>query len=192
MPQSIYMSIVKPTFDWLMAFVILLMLSPVLLVISVSLFILGKSLIFSQLRPGLSEVPFEIYKFTSLSKEGESFPFGKFLRKSSLDELPQLVNILKGDMSFLGPRPLLMEYLENYTTEQHRRHLVKPGISGWAQVNGRKILSLEEKLTYDLEYVGEVSFRFDIRIGIMTIVQIFKWKESDESQQELKVLANES
>lgn len=145
---------------------------------------LGSPVIFSQKRPGLNGEIFTMYKFRSMTdardKNGnllsdeERLPkFGKILRATSLDEIPEFLNILKGDMSLIGPRPLLVEYLERYTPEQARRHEVRPGISGWAQVNGRNAISWEEKFKYDVEYVDNVSFLLDIRIIFMTIKKSF-------------------
>lgn len=145
---------------------------------------LGSPVIFSQKRPGLNGKIFTMYKFRSMTdvrnKNGnllsdeERLPrFGKILRATSLDEIPEFFNILKGDMSLIGPRPLLVSYLDRYTPEQARRHEVRPGISGWAQVNGRNAISWEEKFKYDVEYVDNVSFLLDIRIIFMTIKKIF-------------------
>lgn len=146
---------------------------------------LGSPIIFKQERPGLHGTPFYIYKFRSMTDEhdekGELLPdhirltsFGKFLRKVSLDELPQLINVLKGDISLVGPRPLLMDYLELYTPEQKRRHEVKPGITGWAQVNGRNAITWEEKFKLDVWYVDNRSFMLDLKILFMTVIKVFK------------------
>lgn len=145
---------------------------------------LGSPVIFSQKRPGLNGKIFTMYKFRSMTdakdKNGnllsdeERLPkFGKILRATSLDEIPEFLNILKGDMSLIGPRPLLVEYLERYTPEQARRHEVRPGVSGWAQVNGRNAISWEEKFKYDIEYVDNVSFLLDLKIIFLTIKKIF-------------------
>ncbi len=145
---------------------------------------LGSPVLFKQDRPGKDEKIFQIYKFRTMTDEtdekGELLPdedrltkFGKRLRNSSLDELPELVNILKGDMSLIGPRPLLVQYLPRYTQEQHRRHEVRPGLSGWAQVNGRNAISWEEKFEYDIWYVDHVSFGLDVKIIFMTIRKAF-------------------
>ncbi|MFY0608507.1 MAG: sugar transferase [Cyclobacteriaceae bacterium] len=178
--------------DWVLALMLSIMLAPLILVISLIISLTGKPVLFRQLRPGFGGAPFEIYKFTSLNDNGEPYPFGVFLRKTSLDEIPQLFNILKGDMSFIGPRPLLLEYLDQYSTEEHQRHSVRPGISGWAQVNGRKILTLESKLKYDLEYVENVSGYFDLKILVLTFWQLVKWAESDEPQKKVEMVTNES
>lgn len=148
-------------------------------------FNLGSPILFKQQRPGLHGKPFHIYKFRSMTNkrddEGNLLPdevrltsFGKFLRRYSLDELPQLFNVLKGDVSFVGPRPLLMEYLPRYSPEHARRHLVKPGITGWAQVNGRNAISWEEKFTLDVWYVDNQSFLVDAKILWLTILKVFR------------------
>jgi len=146
---------------------------------------LGRPIVFQQLRPGLGGKPFTLYKFRTMTEErgknGCIFPdsvrltrFGRFLRATSLDELPELWNVLKGDMSLVGPRPLLMQYLELYTPEQVRRHEVKPGITGWAQVNGRNALTWEEKFKLDVWYVDNWSLWLDIKIIGMTLWKILK------------------
>lgn len=145
---------------------------------------LGSPVLFKQKRPGLNGKIFTMYKFRTMTEErnenGLLLPdserltgFGKFLRSTSLDELPELFNILKGDMSFVGPRPLLVEYLPLYNEHQRRRHEVKPGLSGWAQVNGRNAISWEEKFNFDVEYVDKVSFFFDLKIMLLTIKKVF-------------------
>ena len=144
---------------------------------------LGSPVIFKQQRPGLNGKIFTMYKFRSMTdakdKEGkllsdaERLPkFGKLLRATSLDEIPEFINVLKGDMSLIGPRPLLVEYLERYNEEQKRRHEVRPGITGWAQVNGRNAISWEEKFKYDVEYVDKLNFLLDMRIVFLTIKKI--------------------
>jgi sugar transferase EpsL len=146
---------------------------------------LGSPVLFKQKRPGISGYPFYIYKFRTmtnkrdkdgklLSDESRLSNLGKFLRRYSLDELPQLINVIKGDISFVGPRPLLMEYLELYTPEQARRHEVRPGITGWAQVNGRNAISWEDKFELDVWYVDNQSFWLDIKILFLTIKKVFK------------------
>lgn len=144
---------------------------------------LGSPVIFKQQRPGLNGKIFTMYKFRSMTdakdKDGnllsdaERLPrFGKLLRATSLDEIPEFINVLKGDMSLIGPRPLLVEYLERYNDEQKRRHEVRPGITGWAQVNGRNAISWEEKFKYDVEYVDKLSFLLDMEIVFLTIKKI--------------------
>lgn len=146
---------------------------------------LGSPVLFKQDRPGLNEKIFKMYKFRTMTDKKDSLgnllpdserltSFGKFLRATSLDEIPEFFNILKGDMSLIGPRPLLVRYLERYTKEQSRRHEVRPGISGWAQVNGRNAISWEDKFKYDIEYVDNLSFILDLKIIILTIKKVFK------------------
>ncbi|KML11290.1 sugar transferase [Bacillus safensis] len=146
---------------------------------------IGTPVVFRQKRPGLYGRPFMLYKFRTMTDERDEHGVllpdhlrltktGALIRKLSLDELPQLVNVLKGELSLVGPRPLLMEYLPMYTKEQARRHLVKPGITGWAQVNGRNTLSWEEKFTYDLWYVEHQSFWLDMKILWMTLLKVMK------------------
>ena len=176
----------KRSLDFTAAAICLLILSPVIVVVASSIGIrLGLPVMFRQKRPGLHGKPFFIYKFRSmtdardeegklLSDEARLTPFGKALRRLSLDELPQLVNVLKGDLSLVGPRPLLMEYLPRYTQEQMRRHEVKPGITGWAQVNGRNAVTWEEKFRLDVWYVEHQSFWLDLRILALTIEKVFR------------------
>ena len=168
------------------ALIIVILLSPLIILFGLLvLFSMGRPIIFTQQRPGLNGKRFTIYKFRTMSDErdagGNLLPdekrltrFGKFLRKTSLDELPELFNVLKGDMSLVGPRPLLMEYLPLYSKEQMRRHEVKPGITGWAQVNGRNTLSWEDKFKMDVWYVDNISFRLDAKILFLTIWKVLK------------------
>lgn len=146
---------------------------------------LGSPVLFKQDRPGLNEKIFIMYKFRTMidkkDKNGYLLPdkdrltkFGEILRATSLDEIPEFFNILKGDMSLIGPRPLLVRYLDRYTKKQSRRHEVRPGISGWAQVNGRNAISWEDKFKFDIEYVDNLSFILDIKIIFLTIKKIFK------------------
>jgi lipopolysaccharide/colanic/teichoic acid biosynthesis glycosyltransferase len=160
--------------------------SPILLLLFLLVWIfLGWPVLFNQARPGLHGRIFKLYKFRSmrdlrdadgslLPDEQRLTPFGRFLRSSSLDELPELCNVLKGEMSLVGPRPLLIAYLERYTLEQARRHEVLPGITGWAQVNGRNALTWEEKFALDVWYVDHRTFCLDIRILFMTLFKVFK------------------
>ena len=149
---------------------------------------LGKPVLFRQVRPGQDGKPFEIYKFRTMSdkrdENGELLPddqrmtpVGTFIRKSSIDELPQLINVLKGDISLVGPRPLLMEYLPLYNDEQKKRHNVKPGITGWAQVNGRNAISWDEKFKLDVWYAENQSFKLDMYIIYKTIINILQRKD---------------
>lgn len=176
----------KRLFDIVVALSLLLLLSPVMLVVALMVWrFLGRPLLLQQVRPGLHGKPFRFLKFRTMSEEtdehGQLLPdemrlsaFGKRLRSSSLDELPQLINVLKGEMSLVGPRPLLMEYLPLYSPEQSRRHLVRPGITGWAQVNGRNAISWEEKFALDVWYVENQSFFLDLRILFMTVMRVLK------------------
>lgn len=152
------------------------------------LLFLGRPVIFKQKRPGKNEVIFTLYKFRSMSnkkdKNGNLLPdeqrlnkFGKFLRKTSLDEIPEFFNILKGDMSFIGPRPLTISYLKYYTKEEHHRHDVLPGLTGWAQVNGRNNLNWDDRFKCDLEYIKKMSFFFDLKIVFLTIKKVFTSKD---------------
>lgn len=175
----------KRAYDFLMALLMLILALPLLLLLAVLIRVrLGSPVFFRQLRPGLHGKPFMLCKFRSMSdarnEQGELLPddirlgaFGARLRSLSLDELPQLWNVLKGDMSLVGPRPLLMQYLARYSSRQARRHEVRPGITGWAQVNGRNALSWEERLELDVWYVDNRSFLLDIKILVMTARGIF-------------------
>ena len=182
--QEKYRYYIKGTMDFLLALFLCVSLSPLMLLIACTLMLCGCPVLFRQTRPGLDGEPFEMYKFTSLKQGNPSAPFrfGKFLRTTSLDELPQLFNILKGQMSFIGPRPLLMEYLSRYTEDQMKRHAVKPGITGWAQVNGRNLRTLDEKVSMDLHYVKHQSLMMDLKILLKTFGQLFYWKEADFHQ----------
>ena len=176
----------KRPLDFVLSLAAIIILSPILLLIALLVRIkLGSPVIFKQQRPGMNEKIFTLYKFRTMTEErdekGELLPnemrltnFGKFLRASSLDELPELYNILKGDMSIVGPRPLLIEYLPLYNAHQRRRHEVKPGLTGWAQVNGRNAISWEEKFNYDVEYVDNLSFFLDVKIIFLTIMKVLK------------------
>ena len=158
---------------------------------------LGSPVLFKQERPGLNEKIFTMYKFRTMTdekdKNGNLLPdkdrltkFGRFLRSTSLDEIPELWNVLKGEMSLVGPRPLLIEYLGFYTIEENKRHNVKPGITGWAQINGRNALSWEEKFKYDIEYVNRVSFFFDLKIIFYTIKKVMKKEDITDFKNENK------
>jgi len=175
---------IKRIFDIVFSLVLIVLLSPILLFLAIAIrFLLGSPVLFKQKRPGKSGRIFWIYKFRTMNgdrdNQGNLLPdeqrmtrFGAFLRSTSLDELPELINVLKGDMSFVGPRPLLVEYLDRYTDEQARRHEVKPGITGWAQVNGRNAISWEEKFKLDVWYVDNRSFWLDIKILILTVKKV--------------------
>ena len=176
----------KRFFDLSVSIVITTLLSPFILTIAACIFItMGRPVIFTQIRPGLHGKSFQIYKFRTMNDTRDSSgtlladrmrltAMGKFIRRFSLDELPQLFNVLKGDLSIVGPRPLLMQYLPRYTPEQARRHEAKPGITGWAQVNGRNAISWEEKFKLDLWYVDHQSFLLDMKIIWLTFVRVLK------------------
>ena len=175
----------KRVFDIVVSFIGLLALAPVVLVISLLVKVkLGSPILFRQFRPGKNGDSFEMMKFRSMldsiGKDGNPLPdkerltnFGKFLRASSLDELPGLWNVLKGEMSLVGPRPLLVEYLTLYSSEQARRHEVRPGITGWAQVNGRNAISWDQKFELDVWYVENQSFWLDLKILFLTVKKVF-------------------
>ncbi|KXU38656.1 hypothetical protein AXE65_12685 [Ventosimonas gracilis] len=180
-----YRKWIKRLLDIISALIILLLLMPILLLLMLLVAVfLGRPVFFKQTRPGYQAVPFQMIKFRTMTDahnaEGELLPdaqrltrFGKFLRATSLDELPELWNVLKGEMSLVGPRPLLMEYLPLYSKEQMRRHEVKPGITGWAQVNGRNAISWTEKFNHDIFYVSHYSFCLDIKILLLTCKKVF-------------------
>ena len=181
---SIYRRYIKRTMDFVLSLIALIVLSPLLFVLALFVRVkLGSPVIFRQNRPGLNEKIFTMYKFRTMSDEkdayGDLLPdgarltgFGKFLRSTSLDELPGLWNVLKGEMSFIGPRPLLIQYLPLYNEHQKRRHEVRPGLSGYAQVNGRNAISWEEKFDLDVQYVENVSFIGDWKIIFLTIKNV--------------------
>lgn len=176
--------IIKSVFDRVVAAILLLVFSPLILIVAIAVHArMGGSVIFSQPRPGKDEKIFDFYKFRTMTNERDALgnllpdeqriiPFGLFLRKTSLDELPQLWNILKGDMSFIGPRPLLVDYLKSYSPEQARRHEVKPGITGLAQVKGRNSISWEEKFQLDVWYIDNWSLLLDLKIIFLTVFKV--------------------
>ena len=175
----------KRILDIMCSFFGLIFFAPILLILTYLIRKnLGSPVIFSQIRPGLDGKPFKMYKFRSMKDAVDEngaplpdlerlTPFGQKLRSSSLDELPELWNVLKGDMSLVGPRPLLMEYLPLYTQEQYRRHNLRPGITGWAQVNGRNAISWEDKFILDVWYIDNQSFKLDMKILLVTIKKVF-------------------
>lgn len=179
-----YIKVIKPFFDFLVSLIALLVLSPLILVLVLIIYFKhGTPVFFSQSRPGKNGKIFMLYKFRTMTNDcdcfGELLPdikrttkLGSFLRKSSLDELPQLINVLKGDLSLIGPRPLLIEYLPLYDDNQKKRHLVKPGITGWAQVNGRNVITWEDKFSLDVYYVENISFSLDLKILCKTIIKV--------------------
>lgn len=181
-----YKMFFKRFFDFFISLFAIVILSPLLIIISFFVLIfMGWPIVFKQPRPGKNEKIFNMYKFRTMTnkkdKKGNLLPddkrltkFGVFLRKTSLDELPELFCILFGKMSFIGPRPLLVEYLDYYTLEEHHRHDVRPGLTGLAQVSGRNLLSWEDKFKKDLEYVNNITFTLDIKIFFKTIVTVFK------------------
>jgi sugar transferase EpsL len=176
----------KTTIDLILSMLGIIVLLPIYMIICLFvLFSLGSPVIFKQTRPGRQGKPFTFYKFRTMTKgkdadgkllsdESRLTKFGRLLRKTSLDELPSLWNVLKGDMHLVGPRPLLVEYLDRYSSEQARRHEVKPGITGWAQVNGRNAISWEEKFKLDVWYVDNRSFLLDLKILFITIWKVLK------------------
>lgn len=176
----------KYLLDRIVAAIALVALSPVLLVVAIAIYFqMGRPVVFTQPRPGINSQIFKFFKFRTMTDERDNFgnllpdekrltAFGQFLRKTSLDELPQLLNVLKGDMSFIGPRPLLVKYLDRYTSEQARRHDVKPGITGLAQVKGRNSISWEEKFKLDVWYVDNWSLWLDIKILAMTVLKVLQ------------------
>lgn len=180
-----YRRFVKRGLDFIISLMALIILSPVMLVVAILVRCkLGSPIIFHQDRPGYQEKIFRLYKFRSMTDEkdeqGNLLPdavrltkFGRVLRATSLDELPELWNILKGDMSLIGPRPLLVSYLPYYTEEESLRHTVRPGLTGWAQVNGRNLLDWDTRFAKDVEYVRNMSFRLDMKIFFMTIKKVF-------------------
>ena len=183
-----YAKYFKRIHDFILAIVLFIITLPILLVVGILVRInLGSPVIFKQKRPGKNEKEFTLYKFRTMNDKrddkGELLPdderltkFGLFLRSTSLDELPELINIIKGDMSFVGPRPLLTEYLDLYNEKQKHRHDVRPGLTGLAQVNGRNLLEWEKRFGYDIEYVNNVSFKEDVKIVFKTISLVLNRK----------------
>lgn len=180
-----YAKHLKSKFDLVAALLVLFFISPIIILISILLkFSSVRAVFFIHQRPGLHGKPIKLIKFKTMNENKDSTgkllpniqritPLGNFLRKYSLDELPQLINVLKGDISLVGPRPLEMRYLPLYSPEQNRRHNVKPGITGWAQVNGRNSISWEEKFKLDTWYVDNISFLLDLKILLLTIKKVF-------------------
>ena len=181
-----YAKYVKRILDFTLSLLALIVLSPIMLILYILVRIkLGNPVIFKQMRPGKDEKIFKLYKFRTMTDEkdeqGNLLPdekrltkFGKFLRSTSLDELPELINIIKGDMAIVGPRPLLVQYLEFYNEEQKHRHDVRPGLTGLAQVSGRNSLTWEEKFKQDIEYINHLTLVNDVKIIFMTIGKVFK------------------
>ena len=184
--ETFYQKYIKRLIDIVLSLFAIIILSPLLLILYFLVKIkLGSPVIFTQKRPGKNENIFKLYKFRSMTdkkdENGNLLPddqrltsFGRKLRSTSLDELPELFNILKGDMSIVGPRPLLVEYLPFYKEEERKRHDVTPGLTGWAQINGRNASSWEEKFEKDIYYVNNLSFLFDLKIVVLTFFKVFK------------------
>jgi len=176
----------KRCFDFGVALVALVLLAPLMIGLAICVLVfIGRPIFFKQQRPGYRGRPFQMFKFRTmsdactpdgrpLSDSARLMSFGRILRSTSLDELPELINIIRGDMSFVGPRPLLMEYLPLYNVEQARRHSVKPGLTGWVQVNGRNTVSWDEKFALDIWYVENQSFLLDMKIMLLTILKVLK------------------
>lgn len=198
-----YKKFIKRIIDFLLSLITLLLFSPIFIIVAVLVRIkLGSPVFFCQKRPGKDEKIFTIYKFRTMTdKRDESgnlcsddirlTPFGRKLRATSLDELPQLLNVLKGDMAIVGPRPLMVEYLPYYTEEEKLRHTVRPGITGLAQVKGRNSLSWEDKFAFDIQYVKKMSFILDLKIIIETVSKVIKKSDigqGEESPEYLNVL----
>ncbi len=187
-----YKLYIKRPLDILLSLLAVIVLSPILLLVSVLVLIkMGRPILFKQARPGLNEHIFTIYKFRTMNQAKDEHhqllpdsqrltKFGRFLRSTSLDELPELFNIIKGDMSIVGPRPLVIEYLPFYTDQERVRHTIRPGLTGLAQVNGRNISIWEERFEFDIKYVKSCTFLLDISIIIKTILNVFKRKDIGE------------
>ncbi|RMZ59314.1 sugar transferase [Chryseobacterium nematophagum] len=181
-----YKSFFKRVVDFTAAFIGLMILSPIFIGVTIGLYFANQGTpFFFQTRPGRNEKRFKVIKFKTMNdkkdSQGNMLPdserlttIGSILRKTSLDEIPQLINVLKGDMSLIGPRPLLEKYLPYYTQEEKIRHTVRPGITGWAQLQGRNTLKWDDRLAFDIEYVNNISFSFDLKIFFLTIKKVFK------------------
>jgi lipopolysaccharide/colanic/teichoic acid biosynthesis glycosyltransferase len=188
-----YKSFFKRLIDLVMSFLGIVVLSPVILIITITLLIVNRdNPFFLQSRPGKNESVFKLIKFKTmtdrhdvngdlLSDNERLTRIGNFIRKTSLDEIPQLINVLKGEMSLIGPRPLLVEYLPLYNKEQRKRHNVQPGITGWAQVNGRNAISWEDKFRFDIYYVEKISFSLDLKIVFLTIKKVLMSEDINSS-----------
>jgi len=190
-----YRNLLKPVCDFLLSLSILFLTSPIIIITTLFLFVINKGKpFFFQQRPGKNERIFNVIKFKTMldkkDKHGLLLPdadritsVGNIVRKTSIDELPQLINVLKGDMSLIGPRPLLIQYLSLYNDRQKRRHEVRPGITGWAQVNGRNTISWEQKFEYDVWYVDNLNLWLDIKIIWLTIIKVFKSESINQQGQ---------
>lgn len=188
--QKVYVVCIKRPIGFMGALLALLLLSPLMLITMVLLFFANKGagVFFTQERPGKGEKIFRVIKFKTMTDERDDSgqllpdgmrmtPVGRFIRSTSMDELPQLINILKGDMAFIGPRPLLVQYLPLYSAEQHRRHEVTPGMSGWAQVNGRNNISWKKKFELDVYYVDHIGLWLDMKVFLLTLQKVFMRKD---------------
>lgn len=189
-----YKNFLKRFFDFLVSITLVFIFFPIYLIIYLILFFQNGNPLFIQSRPGKNEKPFNLYKFKTMNDKkdnnGNLLPdkeritkFGSFLRKTSLDELPQLFNVLKGDMSLVGPRPLLFKYLPLYNERQKKRHTVRPGITGWAQINGRNSISWKAKFELDIYYVENLSFLLDMKILFLTLLKVFKREDVNQSSE---------
>ena len=198
-----YRKYIKRFLDIILSLIVIIILLPIYAIISILVLIfMGWPILFKQPRPGKNEKIFNMYKFRTMTnkkdKEGNLLPdeqrlnkFGKLLRATSLDELPELFCILTGKMSIVGPRPLLVKYLQYYTEEEKHRHDVRPGLTGWAQVNGRNLVNWEERFTYDIEYTNKVSLKMDIKIILKTIKIVFNRQGITDGKTETMTLLNE-
>ena len=197
-----YKNFIKPVADFFISLTVFVIFSPVVILITILLFFANRGKpFFTQLRPGKSEVIFRLIKFKTMNDKkdanGKLLPdanrltrVGKLVRRNSLDEIPQLINVIKGDMSLIGPRPLLVDYLPLYSKIERRRHEVKPGITGWAQVNGRNTISWKKKFEYDIFYVDNISFKLDVKIVFKTIQKVILGEGiSQEGQATMKPFA---
>ena len=201
--KCMYKKFFKRFFDIILSLIAIIILSPVYIIVSILVLIfMGWPILFKQPRPGKNEKIFNMYKFRTMTnkkdKDGNLLPdeqrlpkFGKFLRKTSLDELPEFFCILNGSMSFVGPRPLLVKYLPYYTEEEHHRHDVRPGLTGWAQANGRNLVNWDERFKLDLEYVNNVSLKMDIKVILKTISVVLKHEGITDGKTETMTFLDE-
>ena len=198
-----YKKYIKRILDIILSLIAIIITLPIFLIVGILILIfIGQPAIFRQKRPGKNEKIFTMYKFRTMTnkkdEDGNLLPdelrltkLGKFLRKTSLDEIPEFINILKGDMSLVGPRPLLVEYLPYYTEEEHHRHDVRPGLTGWAQANGRNLVNWDERFKLDLEYVNNVSLKMDIKVILKTINVVLKREGITDGKTETMIFLDE-
>lgn len=198
-----YKKYIKRILDIILSLIAIIVTLPIFLIVGILVLIfIGQPAIFRQKRPGKNEKIFTMYKFRTMTnkkdEDGNLLPdelrltkLGKFLRKTSLDEIPEFINILKGDMSFVGSRPLLVEYLPYYTEEEHHRHDVRPGLTGWAQANGRNLVNWDERFKLDLEYVNNVSLKMDIKVILKTINVVLKREGITDGKTETMIFLDE-